>query len=372
MTLTLNRPQTPAALLLESERVARAKAAFTTRRVPLAEASNLLTDCEPQGGDVVLARVTSLGHHRNLQLTTGRRAKLYVGDEIVVAYGNRYAPDQFEAWLPETAGPCHLAAGGGIAAQVRMRHSSVKSATTLNVVGTLADAELQPLNLRRWALPDLAWQGKQPLTLAVMGTSMNAGKTHTVASLAQGYVAAGKRVGVAKVTGTGAGGDFWAMADAGVMHVLDFTDAGHASTYGVALPELINIFTTLTHQLYHAGAEVVLLEVADGLLQQETAALMASPAFAAALDGLIFAAGDAMGASAGASLLRSHNLPLLGISGALTQSPLAVQEAAAVTGLPVWTAQALKQEEAKTLIDTRLEQLYPYFRGSDFIDAKAC
>lgn len=372
MSLTLDHPTLSAPTPLETTRIDRTKAAFTTRRVPLSEASSLLTDRAPQPGDVVLAQVTSLGQHRHLQLTTGRRAKLYVGDEVIVAYGNRYAPDQFEAWLPETLGACQLVAGGGLAAQVRARHSAMKAATGLDVLGILADREQRPLNLRRWALPKLAWEGERPLTLAVMGTSMNAGKTHTVASLAQGYVVAGKRVGVAKVTGTGAGGDFWAVADVGVVQVLDFTDAGHASTYGVSLSELIDILTTLVHQLYHAGAEVVLLEVADGLLQQETAALMASPMFAEALDGLIFAAGDAMGASAGASLLQFYDLPLLGVSGALTQSPLAVQEAAAVTGLPVWTAQTLGGAEATTLIDARLEQLHPDFGGFDVTDAKVC
>lgn len=255
---------------------------------------------------------------------------------------------------------------------MRARHSAVKAATGLDVLGILADSEQRPFNLRRWALPTPIRHGEKPLTLAVLGTSMNAGKTYTVTALAQGYVAAGKRVGVAKVTGTGAGGDFWAVTDVGVMRVLDFTDAGHASTYGVALPELLDIFETLTHQLYHEGAEVVLLEVADGLLQQETALLVTSPFFAEAVDGLIFAAGDAMGASVGATLLHTYDLPLLGISGALTQSPLAVREAEAATGLPVWTAQAFRQAGVELLLQARLEQLHPDYGGYGVIDAKAC
>lgn len=356
----------------KANRFGRAKAAFTIRRVALDEAAYLLTDSTPRAGDVVLAHVSALGQHSYLQLTTGRRAKLYVGDEIIVAYGNRYAPDQFEAWVPDSLGACHLAAGGGVAAQVRLRHSSVKSATALNVVGILGDVKRQPLNLRRWALPKVRWHGRKPLTLAVMGTSMNAGKTHTVASLAQGYVAAGKRVGVAKVTGTGAGGDFWAMTDVGVLRVLDFTDAGHASTYGVKLPELLDIFTTLTHQLYQAGADVVLLEIADGLLQQETSALMASPAFASGVDGVIFAAGDAMGASAGVSLLQAHSLPVLGVSGALTQSPLAVQEAEAAIGLPVWTAQVLRNPEVETLVNVELELRFLHPEEARFNDVQVC
>ena len=60
----------------------------------------LLRDAEPQPGDLVLARVTRVGQHQHIEQVTGRRAKLWQDDEIIVAYGNRYAPDQFEAFVP--------------------------------------------------------------------------------------------------------------------------------------------------------------------------------------------------------------------------------------------------------------------------------
>ncbi len=55
---------------------------------------------------------------------------------------------------------------------------------------------------------------------------MNAGKTTTAASLIKGVTAYGMKVGAAKITGTGAGGDFWFMIDSGTEPVLDFVDAG--------------------------------------------------------------------------------------------------------------------------------------------------
>jgi hypothetical protein len=70
----------------------------------------------------------------------GRRKLLFVGDEIVVAYGNRYAPNQFEAVVPKTLGPCHLVAAGGVAAKALSWHASVsKGATQITPLGLITD-----------------------------------------------------------------------------------------------------------------------------------------------------------------------------------------------------------------------------------------
>ena len=39
----------------------------------------------PRAGDLVLARVAGIGHHSGLELAHGRRAALFVGDEISYA-----------------------------------------------------------------------------------------------------------------------------------------------------------------------------------------------------------------------------------------------------------------------------------------------
>jgi len=101
-----------------------AKAAYTTRHVDLHAASQLLTGVRPRVGDLVLARVAVLGQHPKIELAHGRRAAMFPGDEIVVAYGNRYAPDQFEAEIPGDLGPCDLVAAGGVAGKVIAAHGS--------------------------------------------------------------------------------------------------------------------------------------------------------------------------------------------------------------------------------------------------------
>jgi hypothetical protein len=172
---------------------------------------------------------------------------------------------------------------------------------------------------------------------------MDSGKTASAAFLVRGLNQAGMRVGYAKITGTGAGGDIWLLKDAGAFPVFDFTDTGYVSTYRVELPELERILVTLVAHLAEAGVDAVVLEVADGILQAETAALLESPVFKSIVGGVFFAAADAMGAVAGSSWLRQRELPIAGLGGVMTASPLQSMEAATATGLPIFAREELEQ-----------------------------
>lgn len=341
---------------LEPGRVARAKAAYTTRRVPTERMATLLTgDITPHSGDLVLARVKRIRQHTRIELGSGRRSRLYVGDEVVVCYANRYAPDQFEAVVPSNLGACHLVAAGGVAARCLSRSAKVKAPTELEPIGLLGDAEGRRINLSEHAVEPVRGQQPRPFTVAVVGTSMNAGKTTSAASLIHGMTRSGLKVGAAKITGTGAGGDVWFMTDAGAHTVVDFTDAGFASTYMASPREVEGILERLTAHLQAQGVDAVVLEVADGLYQEETAALLGSRRFAEVVDGVVFAAGDAMGAAAGSQWLRRHGLPVLAVTGALTASPLAAREAARATGLPVLDLDALTDSGVTALLAEQVE-----------------
>lgn len=322
--------------LLDMQRLAGVRRAFSTRRVCLPDQVSLLAEgVAPQPGDLVLARVTNIGQHARLELPSGRRSRLYVGDEVLVAYGHRYAPDQFESEIPATLDECHLVAAGGIASRYLSRHSAVKEPTRIRPLGLLAQPDGSTLNLRQWRLDSRPIPKPLPPVIVVAGTSMNAGKTTAAASLIKGLQRAGKRVGAAKVTGTGAGCDYWQMMDAGAVEVVDFTDAGHASTYLLPPQEVEKVFLRLLSHLGGLHLDAIVVEVADGVLQPETAELLASPGFSYFCSGLLFAAGDAMGAVAGVQWLQRKGLEVCAVSGALTASPLAVRETSSALGLPV-------------------------------------
>lgn len=308
--------------------VESAKRAFTTRRVLFDSRVMLVSDQAPRAGDLLLARVTNLGHHQKLESPDGRRVQMYEGDTIIVTYGERYAPDQFEAVVPESLGPCELVAGGGVAGKVLNRHARARRPTAIRPVGLLADPAGRVLNLSGYALPELRLPPKRPRVIAVAGTSMNAGKTTAAAGLIHGLARAGLHVAAAKVTGTGSGNDFWSMLDAGARRVLDFTDMGHASTAGLSIEDTERVALSLIAHCAADGPDVVVVELADGLLQRETAGLLRSEGLRPAIDGVLFAAADAMGALSGCGWLQSCGHQVIAVSGLVTASPLASREAA--------------------------------------------
>ena len=318
--------------------------AYTTRRVAHADIAGFVMDGRaPRAGQLVLAVVEALGQHKQIELPTGRKAKLFVGNHIVVAYGNRYAPDQFEALVPNDLGPCHLVAGGGMAGREIARHAEMEPATRIRPLGLLVNARGVPMNLADYALPALPMPEPhlRPHVYFVCGTSMNSGKTYTAHELVRGLCAVGQRVAAAKVTGTGAGNDPWRLADCGAAPVYDFTDAGHPSTYRLPMAEIEEAMDRILINLCTTPVDAIVVEIADGIGQAETAALLQSPRLRNWCDGLLFAAADPLAAQAGVEWLRKHNLPILAASGLMTAVPLVQAEAQALLDLPVLSAEQL-------------------------------
>lgn len=327
--------------LEETQREA-AKPAFTTRRVPHEAMRTIIGGAiRPRTGDVVLARIARLGHHRHIEEPNGRRAVLHLGDEIIVTYGDRYATDQFESRVPSTLKRTQLVASGGIASQVITRSQAVRAATDIVPIGLVGDDRGRPLNVMDFALDPVLVDRTPPRTIAVIGTAMNSGKTTTIHYLVHGLSRAGIRVGATKVTGTGSGNDYWCMLDAGAHRMLDFTDVGMSSTYLQPMDLVERKFGELVDHLTDSGSMANFVEVADGIYQSETSRLLDCASFHDKIDAIIFAAPDAMGAAAGVSHLRSLGHNVVAVSGLVTRSPLATRETADATGLPVLGLQEL-------------------------------
>lgn len=339
--------------IISQKRLGGAKKSFVTRRVPLSAIKTLISEGrEPRAGDLVLARVTKIGSHKASELESGRRATLLPGDEVVLAYGNRYAPAQYEAYVPADLGPCHMVAAGGIAANAVSWHDRLSGPTAIKPLGLLGGADCEPLNLKDFALAETG--GSVPAHIfAVFGTSMNAGKSTLAANLVRGFTALGHSVGFAKITGTGSGGDLFLMRDSGAVSSLDFTDAGLASTFKVPVPKILSSSMQLLRTLGAHGCTVTIVEVADGLYQSETAALAMSAGLTAHLSATFFAAGDAMGATSGADRLSALGHHVAAVSGVFTSSPLAMSEAKEAGAPVIATTELCEPEVARRILERR-------------------
>jgi hypothetical protein len=209
--------------------------------------------------------------------------------------------------------------------------------TQIMPIGLIGNPEGACLNIADYRINFQTSKNKIKVIL-VVGTAMNAGKTFTAASMIRGLKGSGFRVAGIKATGTGSGGDLWQMKDMGADVILDFTDAGFASTYKAPDEAIEKGVLGLIHHAARRKCEFAIVEIADGLQHLETATLLRTKTLQAITFGVVFAAYDSLGAKAGFEELRKLGYSLLAISGQITRSPLAMREAAAATSIcPILT-----------------------------------
>ncbi len=305
----------------------------------------------PKLGEFVVATVAALGEHEYLENPNGRRERMYPGDVIVGAWGNRYATDFYEGYLPGAGDEVHLLTSGGLIGSVASAHTSKGAPTVLEVIGPLVDADGRALSADDVAVSVSESARPELGTVVVLGSAMNAGKTTTTSAIVRGLTRAGLKVGAGKVTGSGSGNDMWSYLDAGAAEIADFVDFGMASTFGYPTDRLVSTMYGIRDHLVSKGAEAVVLEIADGILMEETRVLAAQlPVFA---DAVVLAVGDALGAMAGIKALAAQEVTVRAVSGLVTASPLATRELAAATGLTVLTPSDLVGGAALELLAER-------------------
>lgn len=323
---------------------APAKMAFVTHRVPRS-AMVRFGDApgEPEAGDLVAGCVIAMGKHSAIESRASRRVGLFIGDVVVGAYGNRYATDQFEGYVGPRSETLHLLSVGGVCGQVKSKNELMpEQPTVLKHAGYVLDENGKKINLRQFGISAVADPAPRPKTIVVVGASMNAGKTTTVANAVRGLTYGGYRVAAGKITGTACSKDTWLMKDAGAVGIHDFSDCGHPSTYLASLEELRSIHHALFTNLAALGAEIVLFEIADGLFQRETRALLTDAAFHREIDHVLFAGVDSLSVESGVRLLQSWDYDVAASSGLVSCSALGIQECEAATpNVPCFNAFAL-------------------------------
>jgi hypothetical protein len=326
---------------------------FAARRVERADAVALhqnFTAVRP--GDLILARVLEIGQHSGIQLSSGRRATLSPGDLVVMPCGARYAPDQFEGVAAINPSGTDMLAGGGCLGVARYRNERVRPATRVLPLGCVADRAGATINLESYTLDAAPSPSTVPL-IAVVGTSMNSGKTLATAKLSYGLRLAGLRVGAIKATGTGSFGDYHQYQDSGAHFVADFCDVGMATTYLTPIDRIKEGIWRLLSGAEDAGCDVVVMEIADGLLQKETGALLQDRKLRERLSALVFACGDAVAAHGGVTMLRALGHEVTALTGMLSCSPMSSQEASTATGVRVLTKSELAEpSEALSVLRT--------------------
>lgn len=297
----------------------------------------------PRIGDVVYGQITRIGETVSLENVSGRIHKIFPGTRSVFVFGNRYAPDAFEALIPqETPEEIDLVSRSGMIANVNEQNVMVKAPTRVRILGYVLDPDGQVLNTldypRFTPRQEVKKQPRSRLIL-VCGTAMNSGKSWAAAACCRALTTRGHRVRSSKVTGTASLKDILLMNDAGATPFNDFSYLGYPSTYGLAEGQVLDIFNQLDRKYANNPRNYWIVELADGLLQRETGMLLASPDVQSRIHKLVFCARDALGIIGGLQVLREEfDLKPDAISGLCSGSPLSLREVEPYAGIPVFNS----------------------------------
>ena len=96
----------------------------------------------PAPGDVVIARVESLGFHQVIELASGVEHPISPGETAAVVLGRRYATSEFDGDIPRVlveGDELHLLNVGGVAGHVKRVTSTLTNPTTLRYLGRAVD-----------------------------------------------------------------------------------------------------------------------------------------------------------------------------------------------------------------------------------------
>jgi len=327
----------------------RIKWSFATRTVPHAPEVGALAlrpsgpSGPPRAGDVIVAEVEP-GEIRRLDLHDGRRSLLFPGDLVGVVYGFRNPGRRPEGGVPEDPGRCELLTSGGLCGRTLGPPEPGPDPTVLVPRAWLQDRG-GTVNLAQFTLWPRTPVAKCPRLIVAVGTGTGSGKTSAACALVHGLTRGGWRVAAGKPCGTASSRDIGWLADAGAAPVLDFLDAGHASTARCTPLELERIVDVLDTNLAARGPDFILFELASGIFQRESSVVLASLVRRGRVAHALFAAHDSLGVREGLACLRALGVDVLAVSGRITSSPLATREAAQESDVPVLTPEELALPE---------------------------
>jgi hypothetical protein len=297
----------------------------------------------PQHGDVIYGEIGRIGQHQSLESKTGRIHTIYSKDRGIFVVGNRYAPDYYEAIIPSKySDELDLVSRSGVVSKMKEKNNRKKDPTSINVLGYVCDAEGNIINTTDFPLVVPTLKEKKPRRskmIVFVGTSMNAGKSFAATSVVKSLTQLGYNVRVSKITGTASLKDILDMSDAGAEKFSDFTFLGHPSTYLLGKEEVFDIFNKLDLKYANKPSNYWVVEIADGIVQRETAMLLSSSEFKKRIHRIVFCAGDALGAVGGVRLLKDkYNITADMVSGVCTASPLHIRELQSFIDTPVLTS----------------------------------
>jgi len=310
----------------------------------------------PKVGDVAAVKVLKVANHSRIYSSENKYVQLYKDDVIFGVLGFRYASDAFHADTIDINN-LHLLTNAGLIGTVRDKHSGISEPTRLELVGIFVNNNgYEVLNLKteffKRARIDLTY----PPVILVIGTGMNSGKTTTAARLGRSLIENGIKTALLKVTGSVSQRDLFEFESTGVNYTADFSDYGFPSTYMCNQDELTRLFSIMLEDTITTQPDVVIAEIADGILQRETQMLLKTDIVRNSCIGVVLTAPCSCSALTLAAKVKQLDYSRIAVTGIITNSPLFIQEFKQYDTTPVLDTQT-GQDQFIELIKTRINTI---------------
>ena len=278
-----------------------------------------------RAGDVVVVRALSeSATYNQLELVTGRLAKINVGDVLVGVLGSRRALKGFVGDVPETVAAgdkLHLLNMGGVIGFCTGHHSSLSDAIRVEVIGLVYAEDARIRNIGDAALPWRESLGASAPLVIIAGACMNSGKTFAATELIRQATAQGMRVAAGKLSGVACLRDTLNMADHGAVATASFLDCGLPSTVGVG--DLAPVAKAIVGKLNESAPDMIVIELGDGILGGYSVESVFDDAeLRGAMAALVYCASDYVGAWGGIELLKRRGLTVDLVAGSVTDSQM--------------------------------------------------
>lgn len=337
-------------MILEADKIGSATSPLNLTKTVAVIGENV----QPKRGDVVVVRALSESvTYGNLELPSGRLAKINRNDVIVGVLGRRRALKGFVGDVPESvkAGDrLHLLNMGGVIGICKGHHSSLSDAIEVEVLGfacefggspgvsaggmlndtvsALADARASDsfdspriLNIGDNALQPTDFLNESAPIVVVAGTCMNSGKTVAATEIIKQAHHAGLKVAGAKISGVAALRDTLNMEDHGAFATASFLDCGLPST--VDHENLPSVAKAILNHLNSFEPDLIVVELGDGIVGGYAVdSVLKDFEIKNAISSFVFCAGDYVGVVGGMTILKSLGIEIDVVAGSVTDSQM--------------------------------------------------
>jgi len=280
---------------------------------------------EPKVGDVIAVRALSESvTYGNLELPSGRLAKINTGDLILGVLGKRRALKGFVGDVPDSVAAgdrLHLLNMGGVIGLCKGHHSSFSDAIEVEVVGIACGSSLNVLNIADHAIKPSAHLNISAPIVVIAGTCMNSGKTVAATEIIKQAANAGLRVAGAKLSGIACLRDTLHMQDHGAIATASFLDCGLPST--VDCGDLAPVAKALLNHLNTFEPDLIVVELGDGIVGGYAVdSVLLDSEIKDAISSFVFCASDYVGVIGGVAVLKEFGIKVDVVAGSVTDSQM--------------------------------------------------